>query len=210
MRLDTRKSGLGLPRPRDRIVVCPFNPEWAELFAQEVARVRTALGQFIVETQHVGSTSIPGMDAKPIIDIGATLARFEDGERCIAPLEKIGYTYRGLSKRLHGHRHFVREHPTTHCPHLMEPSNEEWANLVLFRDYMIAHPDAAKEYAALKRALEAEFRGDGRRYRDGKDPFIEAVLEWAKVEFGYPPSARPDGIAAHRPSESPSGHKEPT
>ena len=147
--------------------------------------MREAIGQFIVDLQHVGSTSIPGMDAKPIIDIGAALAKFEDGERCVAPLEGIGYTYRGLSTRLHRHRHFVREHPATHSLHLLEPSNDEWANLVLFRDYMIAHPEVAEEYAALKRSLGVQFKRDVQRYRDGKDPFIETVLELARAEFGY-------------------------
>ena len=172
---------LGLPD--GKIVVVPHNPEWVKLFDQEAQLIWKAIGQFAVDIQHVGGTSIPGIDAKPVLDIGVALARFEDGEACVEPLVKLGYQHRGLSKRLHAHRHFVRE--WSHSLHLLEPTNEEWLNLVLFRDYLIPHPNVAEEYAALKRSLAVKFQEDPRQYTAEKAPFVKAVLARAKLEFGY-------------------------
>ena len=148
--------------------------------------MREAIGQFIVDLQHVGSTSIPGMDAKPIIDIGAALARVrrrrevrratgEESDTHIGDCQPGCIGIGTLSESTQ------QPTPSTFWSLRMMSG----ANLVLFRDYMIAHPDVAEDYAALKRSLGVQFKEDVQRYRDGKDPFIETVLGLARAEFGY-------------------------
>jgi GrpB-like predicted nucleotidyltransferase (UPF0157 family) len=168
-----------------KTIVVPYDREWANLFDQEERLIREAIGQFVVDIQHVGSTSIPGMDAKPVIDMGVALARFEDGEKCVEPLVRLGYLHRGLHTRLLRHRHFVRENPLSHSLHLLEPTNEEWANLVLFRDYLIAYPDVAEEYTLLRRSLAIRFGKEPVQYTRAKRPFVSGVLEKAKLDSGY-------------------------
>ncbi len=157
---------------------------WAQAFAQEEQTIRKAIGLLVADVQHVGSTSIPGMVSKPILDIGVALARFEDGPECVEPLARLGYTYRGLSERMPGHRSFAKGDPMTHKLHMVETTNKEWFNLVGFRDYLIAHPDVAEKYAQVKRSLAEQFAGDWTAYTDAKRPFISGVLAKARRVLG--------------------------
>jgi GrpB-like predicted nucleotidyltransferase (UPF0157 family) len=154
-------------------------------YEEEARRLRDLVGPHIIDVQHIGSTSIPGMMAKPIIDIGIAIARFEDGEACIAPIESLGYEYRGE----HGipRRHyFVKGNPTSHHLHILERDSAEWENHLLFRDYLRVHSGAACAYARLKRGLADAHREDRVAYTDGKAAFIERVLRAAEsgVEWG--------------------------
>jgi len=108
---------IGLQRKIVKLV--PYSPEWPRLFAQEERLLRAAIGAYVVDIQHVGSTAIPGMEAKPIIDIAVALRRLEDVEKCIEPLERLGYEY----DEEHPDRHFfVKGDPSrrTHYLHMVE------------------------------------------------------------------------------------------
>ena len=98
--------------PRHSAVVAPYDPEWPVLFEEERRHIMNAVGHIVAGVHHVGSTSIPGMPAKPILDIAVLIHRFEDGARCIEPLESIGYFHKGVDEvDIPDDRFFLRGHP---------------------------------------------------------------------------------------------------
>jgi GrpB-like predicted nucleotidyltransferase (UPF0157 family) len=161
--------------------VCPYTPEWGRLFQEEATRIRAAIGADIIDIQHIGSTSIPGLAAKPIIDIAVAVAHFEEANRCVQPLVDLGYRYLGE----HGipRRHFfVRDNPRTHNLHMNELDSFDWRQTTRFRDYLRTHPDLVAEYADLKLRLGQQFATDLQAYQDGKDAFIKRIVELALAE----------------------------
>ena len=146
---------LGLPSKS--VVIEPYDPEWPRLFEEEKRRIVAAIGHIVAAVHHVGSTSIPGMPAKPVIDIAVLLHDFDDGERCIEPLEKIGYVHRGLQEDIPGDRFFRRGDPRMYHLHMYTVDSPIRLEHFNFRDYLIAHPDAAKEYADLKQVLSKKY-----------------------------------------------------
>ena len=180
--------------PRNKAVVVLYDPNWPVLFEEERRRISGAVGHIVAGVHHVGSTSIPGMAAKPILDIAVLLHKFEDGERCIEPMENIGYVHKGLDDDIPGDRHFVKGHPPrescsdgevirTHVLHMYTLDSPIRRNHFAFRGYLIAHPEVADEYARLKFILADKHPKDRESYRAGKDSFIEGVLAKAVEEF---------------------------
>ena len=175
---------LGLTR--GKAVIVDYDPRWPALFEEERARISSAIGHMVAGVHHVGSTSIPGMAAKPILDIAVMLREFQDGERCIGPLESIGYTHRGLNPDIPGDRFFVKGHPPreggsrgevrTHFLHMYPLDSPLAQNHLAFRDYLIAQPKLAAEYMQLKFTLADRHPDDRVSYGKGKATFIRAVL----------------------------------
>lgn len=168
---------LGLEKGVVRLVA--YNPEWKDFYQSEKTTLQTALGSYILDIQHVGSTSIPGMVAKPIIDIAVAVHDFEEAKACIPLVESVGYEYRGefgLPRR----HYFVRGEPRLFHLHMSEITSLEWQNTLLFRDYLIQHPEAAVQYAQLKRRLAEQFPHDREAYLDGKSAFVEGVIRSAR------------------------------
>jgi GrpB-like predicted nucleotidyltransferase (UPF0157 family) len=164
---------------RGIVILTPYTAEWERLFEEEKTLLQAAVGRYVLDIQHVGSTSIPGMVAKPILDIGIAVGNFEEAAVCVEPIEKLGYEYRGE----HGipRRHFfVKGDSTTHHVHMNEVHSLDWENQVLFRDYLIQHPGTAQAYAELKLQLCQRFPADRQAYLDEKSPFIERVLQLAR------------------------------
>jgi GrpB-like predicted nucleotidyltransferase (UPF0157 family) len=159
--------------------LAPHNAGWARVYEAERARIEAAIGPHILEIQHVGSTSIPDIAAKPIIDIAVGVEDFEAARVCIAPLEAIGYTYRG-ENGIPGRHYFTRGDPTLYHTHMHETTSRAYGNLVLFRDYLLAHPEEARAYLELKQRLAEEYRHDRYAYTEGKAAFIERILELAR------------------------------
>lgn len=165
--------------PRGIVKLAPYTAEWKRLFEEEMALLQAAIGRYVLDIQHVGSTAISGMVAKPIIDIGIAVTSFEEARVCVQPIEELGYEYRGE----HGipRRHyFVKGNPRTHHLHMNEIDSLDWENQVLFRDYLLQHLGLAEEYAALKVGLAQRYSTDREAYLDGKASFIERVLETAR------------------------------
>jgi GrpB-like predicted nucleotidyltransferase (UPF0157 family) len=157
----------------------PYTGQWAALYREEERRLRARMGQHVIDIQHIGSTAVPGMIAKPIIDIGVAIPRFEGGFELVTPIEGLGYEYEGE----HGipRRHYYdKGDPRTHHLHMLEHDSAEWRNHILFRDYLRAHAQVAQEYADLKRELAHRYRNDRTAYTDGKAEFIVRVLEAAE------------------------------
>ena len=161
--------------------LAPHNVEWAQIYEGERARIEAAIGPHILEVQHVGSTSIPGIAAKPIIDIAVGVEDYEGARVCIVPLEALGYTFRG-ENGIPGRHFFTRGNPTLYHTHMHETTSRAWGNLVLFRDYLLGHPEEAQAYLELKQRLAEQYRHDRRAYTDGKATFIEQILELARSD----------------------------
>src|SRR5215471_10612300 len=167
------------------IVVCDYDPNWSTLFEQESTRIKNALGSFALAVEHMGSTAVPGLPSKPIIDLLVGVPSLEEAKgRCIEPIEELGYVYiADYASWLPGELFFRKgpPGPWTHHVHLMEPSHPRWDALLVFRDYLRAHPGAAHADAAIKRALAASSKDDIAAYRTGKGIFVEETTAKARA-----------------------------
>ncbi|HEX6678272.1 MAG TPA: GrpB family protein [Actinomycetes bacterium] len=173
-----------------RVEVVAYDPDWPELFAELGRQLRGALGEVALRIDHVGSTAVPGLAAKPIVDVQVSVASFEPLDAFKQPLERLGFVYRaGNTERT---KRYFREPPGTRRTHLhvrrAGSFSEQWA--LLFRDYLRAHPPAAAEYAAVKRRLAVEFRDDRHGYTEAKVPFVWRVIRqadgWAQATGWLP------------------------
>jgi GrpB-like predicted nucleotidyltransferase (UPF0157 family) len=161
------------------VKVIPYQSAWRRLYLKEEQLLHSAVGASVLEIQHVGSTAIPGLPAKPIIDIGIAVQSFEEGAACIQPIERLGYVYRGENGIPRRH-YFRKGSPRTHHIHINEIASADWQNLILFRDYLLNHPEAVREYAALKLALAERYPQDREAYLSAKAPFIEKIIALAR------------------------------
>ncbi len=149
-------------------------PVWAELYRQEEGRIRAALGVLLVDIQHYGSTAVPGIKAKPILDIMVGIGRFEDGPQCIAPLEALGYEY-APQAGIPGDYTFGKGECRTHLVHVVEYGGTNWRECLHFRDALRRDPALAREYEELKVALGQQYGHSRAEYTEGKTAFIQRV-----------------------------------
>jgi len=169
----------------DEVTIVEYNPSWSLLFEQEAANIRQVLGNLVLTIEHIGSTAVPGLAAKPIIDLMVGVRSLADGQQAVPALEALGYVYWREDPRP-GRMFFVKGMPPfglqrTHHVHVVEAYEEFWERL-LFRDYLRRHPDEAQRYEALKRDLAARFRTDRESYTNGKSEYIHKVMEQARRE----------------------------
>ena len=164
--------------PKDPpIEVVPYNPQWPELYAQEAALIRAALGNNCLMIHHVGSTSVPGLAAKPTIDMIPVVKDILKVDE--EALEKLGYVSYGEYGMLF-RRFFTKgETSRTHHIHIWEEGNPEINKHLMFHDYLMTHPTDLKRYADLKLSLAHTFKNDRRAYTFAKDDFIREILEKA-------------------------------
>jgi GrpB-like predicted nucleotidyltransferase (UPF0157 family) len=162
------------------IVLVPHDPSWPSQFAAARAEMVAGCKGLMLEVHHVGSTSIPGVIAKPVIDMMPVLARHEDGLDCIASMEALGYVYRG-ERGIAGRHLFVRGDPRSHNVHAFAADNPEVERHLLFRDYLRAHADERAAYERLKRALAQKFIHDRRAYAEVKTPFCDRIVRLARA-----------------------------
>jgi len=167
---------LGLEKGVVRLVL--YSPEWAKLFDEEKRLLIALIGDYVLDIQHIGSTSVLGLIAKPILDIGIAIEDFEEGKRCIQPIESLGYEYKG-ENGIPGRHYFVKGNPTTHHLHIVENNSEEWKKNITFRDSLRKDEMLAEEYAKLKLELAGKFKYDRVAYTDGKTDFINYVINLA-------------------------------
>lgn len=160
------------------VKLAPHTELWHQLFAEEEARLREAIGEHVVAIEHIGSTAICGLPAKPIIDIAAAVREAVDAQACVRLLENIGYEYRGESG-IAGRYYFVKGEPRTHHLHMVESGSDFWRDHLLFRDYLRRHREVAEKYERLKRDLAIKYEKDRGAYTEGKSRFIEEVLKRA-------------------------------
>ena len=166
----------------NEIELVPHDPEWEKAFLEEKERIAKIISNKIIGIEHVGSTAIKTIKAKPIIDIAISLKKYDDGSDCIDPIVSIGYEYKG-EFGVPG-RHFFRtndEFVKFHL-HMFEISSKSWNDLIFFRDYMNRNPEKAKEYEDLKFRLRQECQGNRDLYTQHKETFVKEILEKASKE----------------------------
>ena len=163
------------------ILIADYDPRWAEEFAREHAALVAALGGLtdgVFAIEHVGSTSVAGCAAKPVIDIMIGARGPSGGLRCITPVVRLGYECMG-EYGIPGRLYFRKGQPRSHHIHLVEHGCEFWARHIAFRDLLRARSDLVEQYSALKRRLAAEYGTDREGYTEAKTPFIDAALRKA-------------------------------
>jgi GrpB-like predicted nucleotidyltransferase (UPF0157 family) len=167
------------------IVLAPYDPDWPARFAAARDEILSACAGLVIEVHHIGSTSIPGIAAKPIIDIMPVVRRFEHGATCVGGLRALGYEYRG-EYGIAGRHYFVRGDPRSHQVHMYAADHREVERHLLFRDYLRTHPDERAAYETLKRDLAARFSHDVSAYAAAKTPFCERIDRLARAAAQVP------------------------
>jgi len=163
-----------------KIVVVPHENHWSEKFQMEAERLKTAMPE-TVKIHHIGSTSVPGLAAKPIIDMIMEVENIERVDGWNERFIELGYIVKGengISRR----RYFIHgtEEKRSYHLHVFEKGNPEIVRHLAFRDYMMAHCEEAEAYATLKKELAEKYTYDGTLYTEGKNEFVRSVDEKAK------------------------------
>ncbi len=169
------------------IVVVPYDPRWPGRFAEESAQVADRFADNAVAIHHIGSTSVPGLAAKPVIDMLLVVKDIEAVDHKDDEMAALGYVAKG-EFGIAGRRYFPKgpDDARTFHLHTYEDGHGEIRRHLEFRDYLIAHPEDAARYGELKVELAARFRDDAEGYMAGKDPLICETLvkavKWAEQQ----------------------------
>ena len=170
----------------DEIEIAEYDPRWPARFAAEAARIRGLLGAPSLEIEHHGSTAVPGLAAKPVIDMLVAADSMASAERYATTLVENGYEPGDPRYRKIWPERIVlvrREREARVChAHLMLRSHAAWTRLLAFRDHLRAHPDVVREYADLKRSLAGTMGHDRHAYMSAKGEFITRVTDVAMRE----------------------------
>ncbi|MFH0988973.1 MAG: GrpB family protein [bacterium] len=175
----------------EEILIVPYDDRWRLFFQQEAEYLRSTLPSNIIKRiEHFGSTAIPGLPSKPIIDILVEVSSLEEVKHSIAPLlESTGYEYLwrpefdDISSRFYAW--FIKRNSQgkrTHHIHMVEANSTLWERL-LFRDYLRTHPEDTNQYAELKRQLASEFQNDRIGYTAAKTTFIQSIMDKARHHY---------------------------
>lgn len=153
------------------------------MFEQEKQILLAHFPNDILEISHGGSTAIPNIPAKPIIDMFVAVSSLEVAEKIRGELETLGYYFRG-KEGVSGQILFAKgpEEKRTHYLHLVEKDNDEWKNHILIKDYYLKHPEVAEEYATLKIKLAELYPNDRASYSKAKSDFISSIIERSKKD----------------------------
>lgn len=167
----------------EQVIIKDYDQNWAIQFAQEKQNIQSILANAIVDIEHIGSTSIIGLAAKPVLDIAVAVNHLDDTAYMIEPLKKLQYEF--VEHNDFPHRRFFRKgqwRAGTHHLHVYQMNSESWHEQLLFRDYLRKHSNVRKEYERIKRALANKYRFNRVAYTEAKAPFIQHVVERAKEE----------------------------
>jgi GrpB-like predicted nucleotidyltransferase (UPF0157 family) len=182
-------SSAALGLAQGEVTLMPYNALWPVLFEQERRRIAGALQESFLEIQHVGSTAVPGLEAKPILDIAVAIEEFEQGFELVERLTALGYEFKG-EYGIAGRHFFTLGNLTTHHLHMVERRSDFWHEHLLFRDQLRACEEDRIRYQALKRELAERHRTNRDSYTDGKTAFICEVLERARASVPAPSSSQ--------------------
>ncbi len=176
--------------PEAPVEIVAYDGTWPAQFAEEREALRRVLAPWLAgPIEHIGSTAVPGLAAKPVIDIMAAVETLEGSKPAIGATAALGYCY--FPYRSDIKHWFCKPSPAfrTHHLHLIPIESPQWIGPIAFRNYLRAQAKVAAEYEALKRRLAETFRFDREAYTEAKAPFIEAITDKA-LALGYasPPS----------------------
>lgn len=176
---------------KDPIIVVEYNSHWKEEFLTIARQIRAALGSLALRIDHVGSTAVEGLAAKPVIDIQISVVSLKSLEPIQAALERVGLKYRADNSDKTKHYFREREGMRRTHVHVREAGSYSEQLALLFRDYLRANAEARTQYAALKYDLMQRFGDDRDRYLEEKTPFIWQTLQnahfWTQA-IGWKPA----------------------
>jgi GrpB-like predicted nucleotidyltransferase (UPF0157 family)/RimJ/RimL family protein N-acetyltransferase len=171
---------------KDHVDIVAYNSKWPMIASIEIEKLREILpSSKIIDIQHVGSTAIPGMAAKPIVDIQIAAHSLDEMKVIAIPaLQKLGYEY-WYENPDPERMFFAKGMPPfgvkrTHHVHIVEPTSKHWSGKINFRDYLISHPDIANEYQQLKIKLAQQYAYDREEYTNAKGGFVNKILKLAQ------------------------------
>ena len=169
----------------DSITIVQYNPRWPQKAQNEITKLKKLFknNKWIKDIQHIGSTAVPGLSAKPIIDIYIGVDSIILAQQLIVPIENLGYKFWEENPN-NEKMFFVKGMPPfgkkrTHHIHIVEYNSSYWKARILFRDYLINHSDEAMQYERLKKELMIKYTYDREKYTDEKSHFIASVLRKA-------------------------------
>jgi len=164
-----------------RIEVVSYNSNWKGMYKEEEEKIKNVFSDIIIDIHHIGSTAIPGIKAKPVIDILVEVKDIEVVDQHNHKMEELGYEAMGeygITKR----RFFRKgENNRTHHIHIFQVGNVEIERHINFKEYLIAHPDKGREYSKLKEKLTNKYTYDVENYTNGKSDFIKEIDRKAKL-----------------------------
>ncbi len=165
------------------VIIADYDPQWPVRYEEERERIVAAIGNYIDDIQHIGSTAVPGLAAKPIIDILVIVPSLEQVEQSVRPLEKLEYEYMGDSG-IPGRHIFIKRQQGMRAYHLLMSQADHYtaAQAMVFRDFLRLHPRDTQDYGELKKVLAEQYGADREGYTNGKTTFIEAMLVKATLE----------------------------
>lgn len=162
------------------VYLAEYDPAWPRLFARESERIRAILGDRVVQLEHVGSTSVPGLAAKPRIDMLLVVPDSADEPAYVSPLEAVGYVLRVREPEWYQHR--VLKGPETDINlHVFSPGCVEIERMLLFRDWLRSHPDDRQLYERTKRELAQKTWKYVQNYADAKSEVVEEIVSRARA-----------------------------
>lgn len=166
------------------VIIVPYDSNWKNLYQIEGREIVARIGEYIQDIQHIGSTSVEGLAAKPIIDMMIGIRSLDDARHCIPPLEAIGYEYVPEFEKDLPMRRYLRKSKggiRTHHIHMVERSSDFWNKHIAFRDILRSNTTLRDEYATLKYRLAQVYHDDREGYTDAKTDFIETALSAHKI-----------------------------
>ncbi len=169
----------------EEVSLASYDPQWADRFEAEKQAIQAALTDRVTAIHHIGSTAIPGLAAKPVIDIMLVVRQLADFADCIAPLQRLGYAFIDYPQNV-DRKFFRKGQPRTHHLHIVAEDNAELRDHLLFRDALRANAGLRDEYAALKYDLASRFKTDRAHYSDSKTQFVRRVIEAARARSAVP------------------------
>lgn len=169
---------IGGPEKRD-ITIVGYDPEWPRKFQQHAVIIKKALGDIALQIEHIGSTSVPGLAAKPIIDVLVVVADSGDEDTYLTQLERVGYVLRVREPNFHEHRMMRTPEKDVHI-HIFSSGSLEVERYLLFRNELRKYPEVRNRYEVVKRELATKAWSDMNAYADAKTKVIEDIIESAR------------------------------
>jgi GrpB-like predicted nucleotidyltransferase (UPF0157 family) len=166
---------------KDTVKIVAYKKFWKELYEKEAANIESQLAPMGIKLEHIGSTAVPDLAAKPILDIMLGVKTMQDADACIGLLKQIGYEFKG-ELGIPNRYFFVKEdgNKRTHHLHLVTYDSTFWTDHILFRDYLVENHTVKRDYELLKKKLAKTYPDEREKYTDSKSEFILGVVEKAK------------------------------
>ena len=161
----------------NRVVIQDYDPRWPQMFEMLRSRIAVVLDGVAHSIEHVGSTAVPGLAAKPVIDIDVLLRSASDLPLVIRRLADLGYEHRGDLGVIEREAFRTKPDDFSHHLYVCPPDSQEYHRHVAFRNHLRAHADDANTYASLKRKLALQFGTDREGYNQAKNKFVEGILQ---------------------------------